>query len=371
MTAGSSIDPAEFLHEHLAQASPDLLRELMQGFIDSLLSADADSVVRCRLRGPRSRASPTAATATATATSRPGSGPWTWRCPSCLRAPTSPKRRPPAPPSRRSTADVGGRYWRPARGDNQGGWTGWCSLRGITGLSRSQVSVMARDLDALARRTFASGQPESDHSGKSSRARAGAADAPTLIPHGSIASSPRRTSRVPVDWSPRFSRAASGTRSLGETDHPFLQAVASLCEAGPGNTPGVTFSDTSPLCSGPVRMRHETLLVSSGSKKYTRRIDGPALVVADMTYRGLLAVERQLPQAAPDRAVDLRDDQLGADLAERRAARDVPRQRRKVARRVEVSFIEPAAPERRPCTMFDHVGAVPQEVRHLRGRAAV
>jgi hypothetical protein len=30
MTAGSSIDPAEFLHEHLAQASPDLLRELMQ-----------------------------------------------------------------------------------------------------------------------------------------------------------------------------------------------------------------------------------------------------------------------------------------------------------------------------------------------------
>ena len=44
MTAGSSIDPAEFLHEHLAQASPDLLRELMQGFVNTLLSADADSV---------------------------------------------------------------------------------------------------------------------------------------------------------------------------------------------------------------------------------------------------------------------------------------------------------------------------------------
>src|SRR3954462_6104063 len=44
MTAGSSIDPAEFLHEHLAQASPDLLRALMQGFINTLLSADADSV---------------------------------------------------------------------------------------------------------------------------------------------------------------------------------------------------------------------------------------------------------------------------------------------------------------------------------------
>ena len=44
MTAKPSIDPAEFLHEHLAQASPDLLRELMGGFLNALLSADADSV---------------------------------------------------------------------------------------------------------------------------------------------------------------------------------------------------------------------------------------------------------------------------------------------------------------------------------------
>src|SRR4051812_39346175 len=44
MTAGSSIDPADFLHEHLAEASPDLLRELMQGFVNTLLSADADRV---------------------------------------------------------------------------------------------------------------------------------------------------------------------------------------------------------------------------------------------------------------------------------------------------------------------------------------
>jgi putative transposase len=44
MTANTSIDPAEFLHEHPTQASPDLLRELMQGFINTLLSADADSV---------------------------------------------------------------------------------------------------------------------------------------------------------------------------------------------------------------------------------------------------------------------------------------------------------------------------------------
>jgi transposase-like protein len=44
MTAGSSVDPAEFLYDQLAQASPDLLRELMEGFINTLLSADADSV---------------------------------------------------------------------------------------------------------------------------------------------------------------------------------------------------------------------------------------------------------------------------------------------------------------------------------------
>ncbi len=44
MTVKSSIDPARLLEEQLAQASPDLLRELLQTFINVLLSADADSV---------------------------------------------------------------------------------------------------------------------------------------------------------------------------------------------------------------------------------------------------------------------------------------------------------------------------------------
>ena len=44
MTAGPSIEPAEFLHEHLAQASPDLLREMLATFVNALLSADADTV---------------------------------------------------------------------------------------------------------------------------------------------------------------------------------------------------------------------------------------------------------------------------------------------------------------------------------------
>ena len=44
MTAPSSIDPARFLHEHLAQASPDLMRQMLTTFINSVLSADADAV---------------------------------------------------------------------------------------------------------------------------------------------------------------------------------------------------------------------------------------------------------------------------------------------------------------------------------------
>jgi putative transposase len=44
MTAPTSIDPARFLHEHLEQASPDLMRHLLSTFIDALLSAEADAV---------------------------------------------------------------------------------------------------------------------------------------------------------------------------------------------------------------------------------------------------------------------------------------------------------------------------------------
>jgi transposase-like protein len=44
MTAGPSIDPAEFLHDHLAQASPDLMRELLTTFINALLGSDAEAV---------------------------------------------------------------------------------------------------------------------------------------------------------------------------------------------------------------------------------------------------------------------------------------------------------------------------------------
>lgn len=44
MTANPMMDPAHFIDEQLAQASPDLLRELMSTFVNTLMSADADAV---------------------------------------------------------------------------------------------------------------------------------------------------------------------------------------------------------------------------------------------------------------------------------------------------------------------------------------
>lgn len=46
MTVVPSIDPARFLEEHLSQASPDLLREMLGTFINALLSADDDLCVQ-------------------------------------------------------------------------------------------------------------------------------------------------------------------------------------------------------------------------------------------------------------------------------------------------------------------------------------
>ena len=44
MTAMPSIDPARLIEEQLSQASPDLLRELLTLFINTLMSAEADAV---------------------------------------------------------------------------------------------------------------------------------------------------------------------------------------------------------------------------------------------------------------------------------------------------------------------------------------
>jgi transposase-like protein len=44
MTATPSIDPTEFLQDHLGQASPDLMRDLLTMFVNALLSAEAEAV---------------------------------------------------------------------------------------------------------------------------------------------------------------------------------------------------------------------------------------------------------------------------------------------------------------------------------------
>ena len=44
MTAPSSIDPVSFLHDQLASASPDLLRSMLTTFVNTLMSAEADAI---------------------------------------------------------------------------------------------------------------------------------------------------------------------------------------------------------------------------------------------------------------------------------------------------------------------------------------
>jgi putative transposase len=44
MTANPSIDPASFLAEHLAGAEPELLRSMLKTFVDALMGAEADAI---------------------------------------------------------------------------------------------------------------------------------------------------------------------------------------------------------------------------------------------------------------------------------------------------------------------------------------
>ena len=149
MTAKSSIDPGEFLHEHLAQASPDLLRELMEGFVNTLLSADADSVcgaaygVRDQARvnrrnGYRHRDLDTRVGTLDVAVPKLREGSYfpEWLLERRRRAEAA------------LTSVVATCY---LLGVSTRRMDKLVQSLGITGLSRSQVSVMARDLDALVK----------------------------------------------------------------------------------------------------------------------------------------------------------------------------------------------------------------------------
>jgi putative transposase len=149
MTAKPSIDPAEFLHEHLAQASPDLLRELMEGFINTLLSGDADSVCGAaygsrdlarvnRRNGYRHRDLDTRLGTVDVAVPKLREGSYfpAWLLERRRRAEAA------------LTSVVATCY---LLGVSTRRMDRLVQSLGITGLSKSQVSVMARDLDGLVR----------------------------------------------------------------------------------------------------------------------------------------------------------------------------------------------------------------------------
>ena len=126
MTVDPSIDPARLLEEHLAQATPDLMRELLSTFINTLLSAEADAVCGAeygtrrpertnRRNGYRHRDLDTRAGTIDVAIPKLRSG---LLLPGVAAG---------APQAGRAGADLGGGDLLPARGVAPGGWTSWCS----------------------------------------------------------------------------------------------------------------------------------------------------------------------------------------------------------------------------------------------------
>src|SRR5688500_9021631 len=147
MTVNPSIDPARMLEEQLAQASPDLLRELLGTFIQTLLSAEADSVCgasygqsspeRVNTRnGYRHRDFDTRAGTLDIAIPKLRSGSYfpDWLLERRTRAEAA------------LTSVVATCY---LLGVSTRRMDRLVQSLGITGLSKAQVSVMARDLDAL------------------------------------------------------------------------------------------------------------------------------------------------------------------------------------------------------------------------------
>ena len=146
MTAGPSIDPARFLQEELAEASPDLMRELLTTFVNALLSAQADSVCGAeygarsqervnRRNGYRSRALDTRVGTVEVAIPKLREGSYfpEWLLQRRRRAEAA------------LTTVVATCY---LLGVSTRRMDRLVKTLGITGLSKSQVSEMAKDLDA-------------------------------------------------------------------------------------------------------------------------------------------------------------------------------------------------------------------------------
>src|SRR6188768_2183553 len=149
MTVNPSIDPARMLEEHLSQASPDMLRELLGTFINTLLSAEADAVCGAeygvaspertnRRNGYRHRDFDTRAGTIDVAIPKLREGTYfpEWLLERRKRA------------ERALTSVVATCY---LLGVSTRRMDKLVQSLGITGLSKSQVSVMAAELDELVR----------------------------------------------------------------------------------------------------------------------------------------------------------------------------------------------------------------------------
>ncbi len=90
MTAPHIVDPAHVLGNLLAEASPDMMRQLLQNMINQLLSADADLVLRRRMGTGGKQGWFRNETATATVPWTPASAPSMSPSPSSVLAATSP-----------------------------------------------------------------------------------------------------------------------------------------------------------------------------------------------------------------------------------------------------------------------------------------
>ena len=84
MTAETNLDMSGWMHEQLEQASPDLLRSMVQMFAEALMGAQADAICGAEF-GERSPDRGTPATGTGPAPGIRGPARSTCRSPSCAR----------------------------------------------------------------------------------------------------------------------------------------------------------------------------------------------------------------------------------------------------------------------------------------------
>ena len=147
MTAEPIINPIEVLSEQIERAEPDLLRALLKTFVEALMGAEADAACGAAVRRPQSEERINSRNGYRVPdVGHPGRHDRAGHSPDPDRV-LLPRVAAATPQAGRAGADHRGRHLLPARGSAPGGWRSWSSSLGVTALSKSQVSVMAAELD--------------------------------------------------------------------------------------------------------------------------------------------------------------------------------------------------------------------------------